>query len=116
MQRTGGPGPSKVVKVPSGSLDKPPVIMLVSGMLLSSPLTSAETAGGFLSFPCGSEGEAQRPRPGGRFWALIQLSQFLTLPRPWTTLSAHQQGPSSTICPSEHNYSDCTGISFPNYV
>lgn len=37
MQRMGGPGPSKVIQVLSGSLDKPPVIMLDSGMLLSSP-------------------------------------------------------------------------------
>lgn len=37
MQRMGGPGPSKVVKVLSGSLGKPPVIMLDSDVLLSSP-------------------------------------------------------------------------------
>lgn len=72
VQKAVGPGLSTLVRVLPGSHSEPPVNMQDSGVLLPRSLTSAETAGGFF-FPCGNEGEAERPRPGGRFWFLIHI-------------------------------------------
>lgn len=63
MQRVAGLGLLILERVLFGSHSEPPVIAQNSAVLLSRYLTLAEIAGGYLSLPGGSEGEAQRPRP-----------------------------------------------------
>lgn len=63
----GETGLSILVRILSGSHSEPPLIRQDSGRFLSRSLPLVETAGGFLSFLCGIEGNAQRPRPGREF-------------------------------------------------